>query len=130
MLTKRSLVRVLPEEADSSDFELFELPVNSRRPGFGGNGPFVGDLAFSKRTAVAAERAEWVTWCPAGASLSHSPSWPALSVNCDLLIWMVLAGARSHLPLRGPQVVPFLAEGLRQSRPGRLAYLHREAGQA
>ena len=67
----------------------FALPVNSRRPGFGGNGPFVWDLAFLKRTAVAAERAEWVTWCPAEASLSLSPSWPALSVNCDLLIWML-----------------------------------------
>src|ERR1039458_9663322 len=59
------------------------LSVNSPRPRSGGNGQYRGNWALFKRTAVAAERADLAPSCPTAASLSHSPSWPALLVNCE-----------------------------------------------
>src|ERR1019366_7451703 len=58
------------------------LSVNSPRPRFGGNGQYRGNCALLKRAAVAAKRAESAPWCPAVASLSHSPRRPAHLVNC------------------------------------------------
>src|ERR1022692_1606167 len=59
------------------------LSVDSPRPRFVGNGQYRGKWALLKRTAVAAKRADWAPWCPAVASLSHSPHWLALLVNSD-----------------------------------------------
>src|ERR1035438_620166 len=59
------------------------LSVNSPKPRFGGNGQYRGNWALLKRAAVAAKRAESAPCCPAAASLSESPSWPALLVNCE-----------------------------------------------
>src|ERR1035441_6349763 len=61
---------------------LQQVPRDSPRPRFGGNGQYRGNWALLKRAAVAAKRAEWAPCCPAAASLSESPSWPALLVNC------------------------------------------------
>ena len=61
------------------------LPVDNPLPRCVGNGQYRGNWALLRRNAVAAKRAEWAPWCPAAASLSHSPSWPALLVNRDLV---------------------------------------------
>src|ERR1039458_1273497 len=58
----------------------FRLTAHWRLPH--GNGQYWGDLALLKRMAWAAESAKSALWCPAAASLSLSPSWPALLVNC------------------------------------------------
>src|ERR1035441_3515143 len=82
-----------PGEPDPSTSSSSAPPVDGVLTRLGENGQYWGDLALLKRMAWAAESAKSALWCPAAASLSLSPSWPALLVNCGFPS-LVCAGFR------------------------------------
>src|ERR1035438_8378435 len=89
-----------PGEPDPSTSSSSAPPVDGVLTRLGENGQYWGDLALLKRMAWAAESAKSALWCPAAASLSLSPSWPALLVNsyCGKAALSSLPGLPVGLP--------------------------------